>query len=328
MNLVFLRPVWFALAASIAVGTASLPALAQQIPVQTAATVAAPTLVVAKDSSKTGSSDENGSHRAKVKKRAPLVEANLRVEKTYAIGADQLTPPGVVNDNQILLGGDLFIRLAPKLRFVASRSNHFDVGGRTFKSGKPVYGGAGWDLEYRFGLAYAFTKDLNVVEAYDYRYRVCCPNAADRTNTKPRTKQGLFTGISYRVGPNTRIGKPLQLRLEGTYIDHHVDLGFGLPAGTPVLGNAWVYKVAAYLSVPVFGQTQVVPFIGGEHFIDYFDSQLVPSMTNRSEYGVRIKGSSFMSYRAYVKNDHQTNPNGDVPHKVTLYLETTFKLHS
>lgn len=280
----------------------------------------------------TASSGHGHEHKAKAgkhaKKRKPLLNFSLNVEKSYALGADQLTPPGTVNDNQVLLGGALDVNLTPRLRAFVSRSNHFSVSGRRYKKGKPDYSGAGWDLEYDGGLSFAASKDLTLLEEYVYRYRVCCPNAGDPRNSKPRILQGPRTQITYLAGPQTRIGRPLRLRAEATYAIHHLDLGFGLPAGTPVLGNTWVSKVSAYLSVPVYGQRQFVPFVGVEHFSDFFDNQRVPSMTNRTEVGFRLRGTPFVSYRAYVKNDHQTNPGGDVSHKVMLYFVTTFKGHS
>ncbi len=311
----FRRSMFCLLGWSVALVVATAPALAELAP-------SAVGQIVAKKTA-SGHKHHKKSH---AKKHRSLFNLSLNAEKSYALGGDQLMPPGVVNDNQILLGGKLEANLTPKLRAFVSRSNHFSIAGRRYKKGKPSYSGAGWDLEYDAGLEYAVSKDLSVGEAYVYRYRVCCPNAGDPTNTKPRVKQGLRSEVTYLAGPNTVAGKPLRLHAEATYVDHHADLGLGLPGGTPVLGHVWVTKISAYLSLPFFGK-QFVPFVGGEHFTDIFNNQLVPSTTNRSEYGFRLKGTKIVSYRAYVKNDHQTNPAGDVSHKVTLYLETTFKFH-
>ena len=277
-----------------------------------------------------GKSDPAPAKRPSERKRerTPLIELTLSPQQSWALGGDQLTPRGVVNDNGPQIAGDLYVNVAPHLRAFERRVLHYDVSGATFKKGKPSFSGFGIDVEYDSGLTYALTSDLSVAEQYIYRYRQCCPNAGDPANNKPRVEQGPRTEVSYATGPRTRIGRPLRFSAQATYVDHHLDLGTGLPGGTPVLGKAWVTKVTAYLYLPVYAQSKVVPYFGVEHFTDFFNNNLVPSMTNRTVTGIQIRGTRFASYRAYVKNDHQTNPNGDVPHKVTLFLESSFHFHS
>ncbi|MDB5092770.1 MAG: hypothetical protein JWO85_871, partial [Candidatus Eremiobacteraeota bacterium] len=182
------------------------------------------------------------------------------------------------------------------------------------------------DLEYDTGISYAASKQLEISEEFMYRYRVCCPGTGDPTNAAPRSEQGLRTSVSYLVGPLTRIGRPLRLRVDGNYVNHQLD-GPAPPKGTTILGKTWVSKVAATLSVPVYGQTRVIPYFTVEHYSDFYDNNLTPSMTNRTFYGFRVRGTSFASYRAFVKSEHQTNPGGDVSHKVELYLESSFRFH-
>ena len=250
----------------------------------------------------------------------------LTAEKSFAIGADQLVPPGTLSDNQIVPGGVLTYNFSPKWRAYVLRRNHEDVGGRNFKGGKPSYGGFSLDIEWDEGVGYAFSRDFFMTEEYMYRYRNCCPNAGDPANKTPRVEQGLRTNATWAVGPETIVGRLVRFHGEGNYVDHHLDLGTGLAAGTPVLGNTWVYKLSAYVYFPIYNQKKVVPFFGFEHFDDFFNNNQVPSWTNRSEYGMEIRTGKPLNYRAYVKNDQQTNPDGDVPHKVTLYLEAALHL--
>lgn len=317
-----LRPALIALASAVALPLVAAPVFARDA--APAAPVLAPTAIVA-------SANDAGhpKKKAKSKKRKPFVQLNLSLEKSYAIGADQIPPQGALNDNEIMPAGSLTLNLTPRLRLVESRLNHFSIGGRRYKGAKntPSFSGLGYDIEYRTTLAYALAKDLELSEAYAYRWRTCCPGAGDPLNNKPRLRHELITGLTYKFGPNTVVGKPLQVHVEAAINDHHLDLGTGLPAGTPVLGRALLGKETFYSQVPAFGKN-FVPYFGFEHFTSIFDNQLVPSTINRSIFGFRINGNSFMSYRAYVKNDHETNPGGNVSHKVSLYLETTFKFHS
>ena len=261
-------------------------------------------------------------------RRRPLVDLTITPIKSYGIGADQLAPPGTLTDNQIGINGLLNINFAPRWRLYERRENHFDLGGRTFKSGKPSYGGFSPDLEYDTGLSYDISRDITLGEEFMYRWRVCCPGSGDPANPTPRIEQGLRTNLGFNLGPQTKIGKVLRITASANYVNHHPDLGLKLPGGTPVLGKTWVPKVTATVQAPVLNQTRVIPFFTVEHYSDFYDNNLTPTMTNRTYYGIRVPGNAFMGYRFYVKSEHQTNPAGDVPHKVELYLETSFKFHS
>jgi hypothetical protein len=310
-----------------AVALAALPASADEVGV-----TESPVIVGQSDAppapTPTPAPAKRSGRSERTRERQPLIELTLTPQQSFALGGDQLTPPGTVNDNGPQIAGDLYVRLAPKLRALGKRVIHYDVSGATFKKGKPSYSGFAIDNEYDWGLIYALNPQLSVTEEYIYRYRQCCPNAGDPANNKPRVEQGPRTEVTFATGPNTRIGRPLRFLAQATYVEHHADIGIGLPGGTPVQGKTWVSKLTAYLYLPVYGQSKVVPYFGVEHFNDFFNNQLVPSMTNRTVTGIQIRGTRFASYRAYVKNDHQTNPAGDVPHKVTLFLESSFRFHS
>jgi hypothetical protein len=299
----------------------ALPALAQESPAAAAPPAGAPAAVAQATPLATPTPSP------RVTRRRALVDLTISPFKSFGVGGDQLAPPGTLTDNQIFFNGQLDINVLPGVRLYERRENHVDLGGRQFKKGKPSYGGLSDDLEYDTGVAVLVTKQLELAQEFMYRYRVCCPGSGDPQNPTPRIEQGLRTDITYLAGPLTRIGRPLRLRVEGNYVNHHLDLGLALPAGTPVLGKTWVPKVAATLSVPVYGQTRVIPYFTVEHYSDFYDNNLTPSMTNRTFYGFRIRGTSFASYRAFVKSEHQTNPGGDVSHKVELYLESSFRLH-
>jgi hypothetical protein len=310
----------------------TLPALAQESPA--AATPADVPAAVAQATPTSAPAAAAQAAPAAPKLRTPkpperkkMFDLTISPAKTYGLGGDQLAPAGTLTDNQIFINGELVMHVLPRTRLYERRDNHVDLGGRTFKNGKANYGGFSQDLEYDTGLAYEVSKQLEIGEEFMYRYRVCCPAAGDPANPNPRSEQGLRTVITYLTGPMTRIGRPLRLRVEGNYVNHHLDLGARLPAGTPVLGKTWVPKVSATLTVPVYGQTKIVPYFTVEHYSDLFDNNPTPSMTNRTYIGIRVRGTALTSYRAYVKSEHQTNPGGDVSHKVVLFLESSFKFH-
>jgi hypothetical protein len=310
----------------IAFGVLSSPALATQSAASTAAPSATPSADPLSVAAPQGTNPSSFRKTVELeKKRVPRFQLDIDTIKPYALGADQLVLPGEPGDNQLIFGGHVYFNITPRLRAYEVRDNHFDVVGRTFKKGKPNYSGQSWDLQYDTGLRYEITRSLSISEDYVYRYRVCCPNAADATNSTPRIKQGPRTTLEAWFGPVTRIGQVLMIKDEATYVIHHYDLGEGLPAGTPVLGNTWINNIEAYAYIPILGQRQVVPFFGVEHYTDFFDNDRVPTMTNRTQAGLIIRGTRFVSYRFYVKNEHQTNPGGDVSHKVMLYLESSFK---
>jgi hypothetical protein len=300
----------------------ALPALAQESP---AAVTPASAPAAAAQTAQTAPAPKL--RTPKPPERKKLFDLTISPSKSYGLGGDQLAPPGTLTDNQIFINGELAIHVLPRMRLYEKRDNHVDLGGRTFKKGKANYGGFSQDLEYDTGIAYEVSKQLEIGEEFMYRYRVCCPAAGDPTNPNPRSEQGLRSQITYLAGPLTRIGRPLRLRVEGNYVNHHLDLGAGLPAGTPVLGKTWVSRVSATLSVPLYGQTKVVPFFTVDHYSDLFDNNPTPSMTNRTYLGIRMRGTPFTSYRAFIKSEHQTNPGGDVSHKVVLVLESSFKFH-
>jgi hypothetical protein len=317
MNLVR-RPILCALGLSFALWANALPVLAQVAPAETVPE--APPAAVAQATAKPAA--------PRTRRRRPLVDLTITPIKSYGIGADQLAPPGTLTDNQIGINGVLNVNFAPRWRLYERRENHFDLGGRTFKSGKANYGGFSPDLEYDTGLSYDVTRDVTLGEEFMYRWRVCCPGSGDPTNASPRIEQGLRTNVGINLGPLTKIGKLLRITASANYVNHHPDLGLKLPGGTPVLGKTWVPKITATVQAPVFNQTRFIPFFTVEHYSDFYDNNLTPSMTNRTYYGLRLPGNAFMGSRFYVKSEHQTNPGGDVSHKVELYLETSFKFHS
>jgi hypothetical protein len=265
-------------------------------------------------------------HLQRGRRTKPLVNLDLNFETSVPMGGDQLVPAGAPGEGlPWFWGGALAVNATNKLRIFEDRINHEDVAGQRYKKGLPSYSGLDWDIEYRTGAAYAPRSDLQVEEAYVYRYRACCPNAGDPTNTKPRVKHGWLTGITGRLGPRTAVGRPLQLHAEATWVYHHPDIGLAQPGGTPVVGDTWIYKMNATVFVPFFGR-KFVPWFLVEQHSDFFNNQLTPSITNRTEYGFNLNASPLISYRLYVKNDHE--PGGDVSHKIELYFVTTLKLHS
>ena len=255
-------------------------------------------------------------------KRPPLYTLTLSPTQSFPTASDELVPGGTLGNNQVFVDGSLFVQVAPRVRVFEKLINHADVGGARWKNGRPDYGGFGRDTENQEGLAWNFAPDLALDLAYRERHRVCCPSGS----VSGRYYTGVLGGITYTFGPRTRIGKPFRAYVEETYVNHHLIAGVKIPKGQHDIGKRTLFKGSISAQFEVFGQQRVVPWVEYQNFSTLFNNNLVPSHTNRSIVGIQIKGTPFVSYRAFMKNDHQYGAGADVPHSVNLYLSASFKL--
>lgn len=256
-------------------------------------------------------------------KRAPLYTLTVSPTQSFPTASDELVPGGTASNNQMFVDGSLFINVAPRVRIFEKMINHADVGGARYKNGRPDYGGFGRDTENQEGLSWDFARDLSLDLAYRERHRVCCPAATDVKSGRYFT--GVLGGITYTFGPRTRIGKPFKAYAEETFVNHHLVSSVKIPKGQSDFGKRTLFKGSIAAQFELFGQQRVVPWVEYQNFSTIFDNNLVPSHTNRSIVGLQIKGTRYVSYKAYMKNDHQYGAGADVPHSVNLYLTASFK---
>lgn len=234
--------------------------------------------------------------------------------KSGKLTATPLVSPGTPAVNQIFFDGQAQFRITSRLRAFYRRVNHASIDGK--RNGK--YGGGAWDLESQEGLAYGgLLPGLTVDAFYRERHRIYGSNNVG-TST-PRFYTGVSMGVTQVFGGETIVGRPYRLYVEATDVDHHLDAGVPIPPGQFDLGKHVIYRLAFRTQVPVYGQNKVVPYFEAINFEDYFNNNLQPSHTNRQIMGVAVRGTRYVGWDFYVKNDHQYDPLGDVPHNVGIF---------
>jgi len=344
-------PLVVALAAALAVWAPGSPAVAQTDPPPAPAASALPDLFAADASpspvpatlAQYGGDPPHTTGQGRHKESAfhhLLLEPTLAQSVNF--GSDTIvcfhatTHVGCKNPTTAVLPGDL-LRWAGNARWYFNRHlgvryqriAHLGVAGRTGGSGANAkFGGSGYDYEELESLEWSFNPLLTVNAGWDYRARVCCPGAGDPTNPTPREKQGPFLQASWRTGPDTRIGRILTLSLRTTFVNHRFEptAQSVLARGQTDAGRKNEYVPTAYLNLPVYGQTKVVPFYGIEYYGTYFDNQPSISLTYRKTYGFNYRASKLLSFRAQVKNDQNYAAGPDAAHKAFLQLEATYRI--
>ncbi len=322
---------------AFAVGGVLFAADAQEL------SAAAPAAVAATPLDLTTINVAAGADEHKAKTREPLFTIDANVSDQFPLGSDQKIRPGNTTD-QIVIGGTARLHLSPGLSLFYRRVNHDNVSGATNGTG---FGSFGYDIESDIGLEYAVDRNLRLESFWKYRYRTCCPNAADgsafsatsKTPAGPRIERGIMTNAAWRFGPNTRVGRSFMISEEAQLYDHHLDstiannpafikagntLG-GLPNGSD---STLLWETHVYYYMSVFGQKKFVPYIGYENKPSYFDNATQPNFQNRVRYGVTIHMSPIFSLDTSVKNDHGYPASASASHNTTLFTDLLIHLKS
>lgn len=268
------------------------------------------------------------------KRRFEHLEIAPTLQYTISSGGDVIpqngTKPNTLPFDLLRITGDARWRFNSHLGLMYQRIAHTGSAGRTFKNGKPNYGGSGYDYEERELAVWQFDPYLAYRAGYHYRARVCCPGAGDPTGI-PRFLGGFFTDLSYRFGPNTIGGKPIttSFRWEQNYHRFTAAAQKNLTRGDYDSGQKPTFAYTLYSNFYFYHQTKLVPYYGIEYFSTYFSNNPHMSETYRKVYGVAYRAGSDLTWRFYVKNDQ---PNGlaagpDASHKSTAFLEATYRFH-
>ena len=253
--------------------------------------------------------------------------ANLTLSKSYALGADQLSLPGQNTSNQIFLDGNLQYQVAPRYRLYFKKADKNSTGGRQYSAkGVPTYGGFSNDVQDTVGFSYAAGRNEQYDVFYTYRYRTCCPGAADPKNLSQRHFHGIGVGYTNRFGHESKIGKPFTIYLEETRVKHMFDVVGASSVGD--IGPQWILT-SGYFNAQfrVWGQQKLIPYYQYEHFDTFMDNNLTGTHSNRTRIGFRMPGNKLASYNFYVRNTQPYNPTVNTTHDVMLVLETTLKLN-
>jgi hypothetical protein len=275
--------------------------------------------------------------------RGSVITIDASISDQFPLGADQRVKPGNTND-QVVFGGTVLWHLYPQLAVYFRRVNHDNVSGATNGTG---FGSWSYDIEGNFGIQYIPSRNLRIESFWKYRYRSCCPGAADATafptNAKtpvgPRAERGVMTNVTWRFGPNTRIGPSFLISEEAQAYVHRLDYTITsdpnfIKAGNTIAGQPigpsskvlWETHVYYYMSI--YGQTRVIPYIGYENKPSYFDNNLQPSFQNRVRFGTLIRLSPMFSLDTYVKNDHSYPASPSASHNTTLFTDFLIHLRS
>jgi hypothetical protein len=324
--------------AAFAIGGVFFAADAQEISTAAPASVAATPLdlttinVAAAD-------DQKKSETA----REPLFTIDANVSNQFPLGSDQKIKPGNTT-NQIVFGGTARLHVSPGFALFYRRLNHDNISGATNGTG---FGSWGYDIESDIGVEYVANRNLRFESFWKYRYRTCCPNAADgsafsatsKTPAGPRAERGYMTSVAWRFGPNTRIGRSFMISEEAQWYDHHLDSTIAnnpafIKAGNTLGGltngsdSTLLWETHVYYYMSIYGQKKVVPYIGFENKPSYFDNATQPGFQNRVRYGALIHLSPMFSLDAYVKNDHSYPASASAAHNSTLFTDLLIHLKS
>jgi hypothetical protein len=313
-----------ALLAAFALGSAVLIAGAQESPTAAPASVAAAT-------------DENRSETL----RNSWLTIDANISDQFPLGADQRVQPGNIN-NQIVFGGTAQLNVLPGLALYYRRVNHDNISGATNGTG---IGSWSYDIESDIGLAYAVNRNLRIESFWKYRYRSCCPGAGDpaaftplaKTPAGPRAERGVMSNVTWRFGPNTRIGRSFLISEEAQLYYHHLDNTIAsdpafIKAGNTITGqpngpySKILWETHVYYYISIYGQTKYVPYIGYENKPSYFDNNTQPSFQNRVRYGAILHISPVFSLDTYVKSDHSYPAASNVAHNTTLFTDLLIHL--
>ncbi len=267
---------------------------------------------------------------AETKRRFEHFEITPTLNYTLSTGSDVYAPGGTPNAlpyDLLRLAGDFKYRYNSHLGFQYQRITHTGAGGRTYRNGKPNYGGSGYDYEDRELLTYAFNPLLNYRAGYHYRARVCCTGAGD-PNGIPRFLGGFFTDLSWRTFKPGLGGRPLTLniRWEQNYHRFTTAAQKNLVRGDFDSGQKPTFATSAYANFYIYHQTKLVPYAGLEYFSTFFSNNPHISLTYRKAYGVTYSATRDLSYKLFVKND-QAPSTGDITHKSTLFLDASYRIH-
>lgn len=311
---------------------------AQESPTVASASVASSTLDLT--TTNVGATSEG---KSATKARPSVITLDASISDQFPLGGDQHLKPGQIND-QVVFGGTAAWYLYPNLAVYFRRVNHDNISGATNGTG---FGSWSYDIEGDYGVQYGVNRNLRIEAFWKYRYRSCCPGANDasafpinaKTPAGPRVERGIMTNVTWRFGPNTRIGRSFLISEEAQAYVHRLDSTITLDpnfikagntiAGQPIGPNSKVlWETHVYYYMSIYGQTRVVPYVGYENKPSYFDNNLQPSFQNRVRFGAQIRLSPLISLDTYVKDDHSYPAAPNVSHNTSLFTDLLIHVRS
>ncbi len=230
---------------------------------------------------------------------------------TFATGDDEKALPG----GNPFQNGDvkfnfLFTQPLAKnltLQLQQDRTSGYDVtiGSAGLAGGALVVPGSINDAFEEIRLNYGFNKYVSASAGYNYRWRVCCPNAAQSGNLTPTTWHGQFVQVNLS-SPAIKALNGTQFTLSG-HVTHNLwhnsaayqasEAANGItPNGGTARFPSW-YGLKAV--VPLSGGLLVYGFYGIGAF-DYFDNTVSPYYYHLADYGLVKPIDKYLTFQVSI----------------------------
>jgi hypothetical protein len=120
--------------------------------------------------------------------------------------------------------------------------------------------------------------------------QLACPNAAGRSVSNPDSidEHGYGGGLSYNVGPETRIGNLFTLGVDAKYVPRPSvgPHGFALNGLGAYTGSGWEFPYSISMKLPIVPSHTFIPFIGYERATVLFRAESSEEMYNQTNFGI------------------------------------------
>jgi len=120
--------------------------------------------------------------------------------------------------------------------------------------------------------------------------QIDCPNAANHEVSNPDSidEHGYGAGLSYNVGPETRIGNLFTLGVDAKYVPRPNvgPAGFALNGLGAYTGSGWEFPYSISMKLPIVPSHTFIPFIGYERATVLFRAESSEEMYNQTNFGI------------------------------------------
>lgn len=262
---------------------------------------------------------------------------------TFSTGTDAKAIPGPGANP--LQNGDVkfnFVFTQPLLKnvnfqFEQDRSSGYDVTiGSAIQGGQTIVPGSINDIVNEFRVGYS-RPNIGLTMGTNYRYRVCCPNAAQQGNETPTDWHATYLQLNLISNPIKALnGTTFKLTAHQTYNLWHNSKAFqaseaanGLPVNGGTARFPFWYGINA--NVPISNGFSVYGFMGFGEF-DYFNNSVSPFMYDLADYGFVKSINKYLTFIVSVdtlSQQHLERGNPFLPpnglHR--SYIATALDIH-
>ncbi len=262
---------------------------------------------------------------------------------TFAVGNDEKALPG--QGNNPIQTGDVkfnFVFTQPlakhiNFQFEQDRSSGYDVTiGSAIVNGQTITPGSINDIVNEFRLGYSL-KNVGVTLGENYRYRECCPNAAQNGNDTPTDWHGTYLEVNLVSNPIKALnGTTFKLTAHQNYQLEHNSLAYQQQEaadGLPVNGNTarFPFWYGGNVSVPINSGVTLYAFYGNGAF-DFFNNTASPYYYDLADFGLVKTVNKYITFIASINSLSQQHLERDNPFPLPnalhrAYLATALRIH-